>query len=411
MEMKKYRLADIAEIVISSVDKKTKPGEKIVRLCNFTDVYHNWAIKQSDYDSFMVASASDSNINKLSLKKGFVAFTKDSETRDDIGISTYIADDFDDVVLGYHCALAKPNEKIVYGKYLNAFMSSDYIKKYFELNATGSGMRFTLAVSTMEDMPIMLPSLNVQKKIGDMLSDFDKRIENLRAQNRVLEQTAKTIYDYTFLQCAGHQITYNKTLNRNIPAEWEVKEFQNICNIKRGASPRPIDDYMDPTNQGMPWVKISDASKDGSPFMLDVKESIIKDGVSKSVTVTPGTLIVSNSASPGIPKFIQLTACVHDGWLVLDKYDESFKYYLFYVILDMRENLLHIASGSVFKNLKTDYLKQLPVLIPDSKTMENFNAKIKPLFEKQLVNAKQIESLTTQRNTLLPLLITGQIEV
>lgn len=411
VEMKKYRLADIAEIVISSVDKKTKPGEKIVRLCNFTDVYHNWAIKQSDYDSFMVASASDSNINKLSLKKGFVAFTKDSETRDDIGISTYIADDFEDVVLGYHCALAKPNEDIVYGKYLNAFMSSDYIKKYFELNATGSGMRFTLAVSTMEDMPIMLPSMKVQKKVGDMLSDFDRRIENLRAQNQVLEQTAKAIYDYTFLQCAGHQTTYNKTLNRNIPTNWEVKEFQNICNIKRGASPRPIDDYMDPTNQGMPWVKISDASKDGSPFMLDVKESIIKDGVSKSVTVTPGTLIVSNSASPGIPKFIQLTACVHDGWLVLDKYDESFKYYLFYVILDMRENLLHIASGSVFKNLKTDYLKQLPVLIPDSKTMENFNAKIKPLFEKQLVNAKQIESLTTQRNTLLPLLMTGQIEM
>lgn len=411
VEMKKYRLADIAEIVISSVDKKSKPGEKIVRLCNFTDVYHNWAIKQSDYDSFMVASASDSNINKLSLKKGFVAFTKDSETRDDIGISTYIADDFEDVVLGYHCALAKPNEDIVYGKYLNAFMSSDYIKKYFELNATGSGMRFTLAVSTMEDMPIMLPSMKVQKKVGDLLSDFDKRIENLRSQNRVLEQTAKAIYDYTFLQCAGHQTTYNKILNRNIPTNWEVKEFQNICNIKRGASPRPIDDYMDPTNQGMPWVKISDASKDGSPFMLDVKESIIKDGVSKSVTVTPGTLIVSNSASPGIPKFIQLTACVHDGWLVLDKYDESFKYYLFYVILDMRENLLHIASGSVFKNLKTDYLKQLPVLIPDSKTMENFNAKIKPLFEKQLVNAKQIESLTTQRNTLLPLLMTGQIEI
>ena len=256
-----------------------------------------------------------------------------------------------------------------------------------------------------------MPLPNRQRKVGSILSVLDKRIENLRAQNRVLEQTAKTIYDYTFLQCAGHQTTYNKTLNRNIPVGWEVKEFQNICNIKRGASPRPIDDYMDPTNQGMPWVKISDASKDGSPFMLDVKESIIKDGVSKSVTVTPGTLIVSNSASPGIPKFIQLTACVHDGWLVLDKYDESFKYYLFYVILDMRENLLHIASGSVFKNLKTDYLKQLPVLIPDSKTMENFNAKVKPLFEKQLVNAKQIESLTTQRNTLLPLLMTGQIEV
>jgi type I restriction enzyme S subunit len=50
----------------------------------------------------------------------------------------------------------------------------------------------------------------------------------------VLEQTAKTIYDYTFLQCAGHQTTYNKTLNRNIPTNWEVKKLGDLLTIKNG---------------------------------------------------------------------------------------------------------------------------------------------------------------------------------
>ena len=385
VEMKKYRLADIAEIVISSVDKKTKPGEKIVRLCNFTDVYHNWAIKQSDYDSFMVASASDNNINKLSLKKGFVAFTKDSETRDDIGISTYIADDFDDVVLGYHCALAKPNEKIVYGKYLNAFMSSDYIKKYFELNATGSGMRFTLAVSTMEDMPIMLPSLNVQKKIGDMLSDFDKRIENLRAQNRVLEQTAKTIYDYTFLQCAGHQTTYNKTLNRNIPADWEVKKLGEIADFKNGIN-------YDPSKPGDKKTKIVNPEK---------------------VIVNPGDLLFSWSASLEVMMWNGVKGGLNQHIFKVTPKEYFSLYYVYFQLKDYIGNFKRMAEArkTTMGHITTDHLNQSRIAIPDEDSMRKFNAQVTPLFKKQLVNSQQIEALTTQRNSLLPLLMTGQVEV
>lgn len=390
MEMKKYRLADIAEIVISSVDKKTKPGEKIVRLCNFTDVYHNWAIKQSDYDSFMVASASDSNINKLSLKKGFVAFTKDSETRDDIGISTYIADDFDDVVLGYHCALAKPNEKIVYGKYLNAFMSSDYIKKYFELNATGSGMRFTLAVSTMEDMPIMLPSLNVQKKIGDMLSDFDKRIENLRAQNRVLEQTAKTIYDYTFLQCAGHQTTYNKTLNRNIPADWEVKTIGEIL------------DKVSATTK----IETKLYQQSGKYPVIDQSTNFIAgytDDESAVIRKTPAVFFGDHTR---IVKMINFEfARGSDGTQILYSKEQNVgPFYLYFAVKAI--DLSNMGYARHFK-----FLKDKPIAIPDKNTSDSFEKAIRPLFDKILINRKQIEALTTQRNTLLPLLMTGQIEV
>lgn len=195
MELKKYKLGDIAEILISNIDKKSKDGEHSVRLCNFVDVYHNWAITSNLSQSFMAATASVNNIKRFSLKKGYVAFTKDSETRDDIGIPAYIADDLDNTVLGYHCALVKPNTDILSGKYLNAFLHSDYIKEYFELNATGSGMRYTLSTETLNNIPILAPSLEMQEFIGNIFSDIDRKIclnrqinDNLRA-SRAQSQT------------------------------------------------------------------------------------------------------------------------------------------------------------------------------------------------------------------------------
>ena len=191
--LKSYKLGDVAEIIISSVDKKTKVGEQKVRLCNFVDVYHNWAVTQSMHESFMIASAKEKDIERLSLKQGYVALTKDSETRDDIGISTYIADNFDSVILGYHCALVKPNEDILLGKYLNAFLHSNYIKKYFELNATGSGMRYTLSAQTLYDIPILLPSLEEQEYIGNVFSTIDRKIALNRSINHNLEALVRSL--------------------------------------------------------------------------------------------------------------------------------------------------------------------------------------------------------------------------
>ena len=139
MKLTKYKLGDIANIEISGVDKKCIAGEFPVRLCNFVDVYRNWAITSEMAANFMEATARQTEINKFTIKKGQVVLTKDSETRDDIGISTYIADDFDDVVLGYHNALITPNPKLLNGKYLNALFHTDYAKRYFAFNASGSG--------------------------------------------------------------------------------------------------------------------------------------------------------------------------------------------------------------------------------------------------------------------------------
>ena len=300
-----------------------------------------------------------------------------------------------------------------------------YFLKYHvkEIEALGSGTTFReVSKTAFEKYEISIPSLPTQQKIASVLSKLDRKISVNREINRNLEELAKQIYDYWFLQfdfpnedgkpykSSGGKMVWNDVLKRDIPAGWNCFEMQNICNISRGASPRPIEAYMDTTNTGIPWIKISDATEDiESPYLLKIKDCIIPEGKEKSVSVKPDTLIVSNSATPGIPKFVELNACVHDGWLILDKYDSYYKYYLFYVIKMVRYNLLYLASGSIFKNLKTDYLKTLPTLVPDIKILQRFDEKIERIMKHILKTEREINELIELRDYILPLLMNGQV--
>lgn len=198
------KLGDIAEVLISNVDKKSKPNEKEIKLCNFVDVYKNYAITDRMTSSFMVATASNQSIEKFTIKKGYLAITKDSETRDDIGVGTYFADDFDNLLLGYHCALIKPNNKLVYSKYLNAFIQSNFVRKYYELNASGSGQRYTLTLESILSTPILLPDYDKQVLIGDMLSNTDHQIERNNLMVKKLQVLSQGIFNKFFSNETNH---------------------------------------------------------------------------------------------------------------------------------------------------------------------------------------------------------------
>jgi type I restriction enzyme S subunit len=172
----KIKLSDVADVKLSNVDKKTNPNERNVRLCNYTDVYRNWNITQDMIDSFMTASCNDNEFERFSLKKGQVAITKDSETPNDIGISAYIADDFKDVVLGYHLALITPFEEKLSGQYLNYLLHTKQLQKYFEYNAGGSGQRCSLSIDCLNKIPVSIPDIETQRCIAAILSALDEKI-------------------------------------------------------------------------------------------------------------------------------------------------------------------------------------------------------------------------------------------
>lgn len=150
--------------------------------------------------------------------------------------------------------------------------------------------------------------------------------------------------------------------------EWKEVRLGDICSVSRGASPRPIQAFL--SESGMPWVKISDATSINSRFIEKTSEYIIKEGIQKSRVVFPGDLIVSNSATPGLPKYMAIEACVHDGWLIIRDFQNVLKEFLYYVFINIRRELSNQANGSVFMNLKTEIVKNYKVLLPSIKEQQ-----------------------------------------
>ena len=419
--LKRYKLGDIAEIIISSVDKKTKDGEQKVRLCNFVDVYHNWAITKSMHNSFMIASAKEKDIERLSLKKGYVALTKDSETRDDIGISTYIADNLNNVILGYHCALVKPNEDILSGKYLNAFLHSNYIKKYFELNATGSGMRYTLSIQTLYDMPILLPSLEEQEYIGNIFSTIDRKIELNRSINHNLEAMAKQLYDYWFVQfdfpdengkpykSSGGKMIWNEKLKREIPERWFGENICRIADILSGGTPSKKEAiYWD--NGTIPFFAPTDYS--GNIFQISTEEQITEKGLvhCASSLFEKGVIIITARGSIGKLVVVGTPMAMNQSCYALQSKTEEFEY-LYFLTRQLIESLKAKGSGSVFKSIIASDIENSWLCIGSNEVVSVFCNKVKPIFESIKEKTLEIAVLTKQRDELQPLLMNGQVKV
>ena len=180
--------------------------------------------------------------------------------------------------------------------------------------------------------------------------------------------------------------------------EWQTKKIGDVVDIRRGSSPRPIHKFL--ATEGMPWVKIADATSDTSRYIWKTNEFIIEDGVTKSVKVAPETLIVSNSATPGLPKIMKITACVHDGWLVFSNYRGITRDFLYYKFIDIRRTLVNQANGSVFQNLKTDIVKEFDIRIPCIETQKKIVGILSQIDEKIELNNAINNNLVQQAQAI-----------
>jgi len=171
------RLSDVAEIIVSNVDKKSRPGERAVRLCNYTDVYASDRI-ESDH-AFMPATASSAQIERFSLCVGDVVITKDSETPGDIAIPSYVASTSPDLVCGYHLAILRP--RTADGQFLKYLLEQPVSRQYFASRANGA-TRFGLTVGAIEETPLIIPELDEQQAIGEVVRVAELSLHRLTSQ-------------------------------------------------------------------------------------------------------------------------------------------------------------------------------------------------------------------------------------
>ncbi|RVY65118.1 restriction endonuclease subunit S [Helicobacter pylori] len=390
------KLSEVCEILNSNVDKKTKENEQKVKLCNFTDVYNNWAITKYTSKKFMKATATQNEINKFSLKKGYVAITKDSETKDDIGISTYIADNFDNVLLGYHCTLLKPNQKVLNGKFLNAYLSSFYGRKYFSNCASGSGQRYTLTIDTIKDLNIPLINIETQQKIARTLSVLDQKIENNHKINELLHKILELLYEQYFVrfdfldennkpyQTSGGKMKFSKELNRLIPNDFEVKTLGELTQLKVGNK-----NANHSSNQGKyPFFTCSNNPLKCETYQFEGKHIIISGNGNFYVTHYDGKFDA-----------YQRTYVVNPN--------NPNHYVLIYLFVKSYTNYLKLQSrGSIIKFITKSDIENIKIVLPNLKTYTKWNNVLKMIEN----NNQSTQTLTALRDFLLPLLLKQQVK-
>lgn len=156
----------------------------------------------------------------------------------------------------------------------------------------------------------------------------------------------------------------NEVLRTELPDKWEALSLGEHSQIFRGGSPRPIQEFLTTSDTGVNWIKIGDVDADAK-YITATEEKIIPEGVSRSRMVYEGDLILSNSMSYGRPYIMNIQGCVHDGWLVIQKYDKAFdRDYLYYALssnLTMQQYIA-MAAGSSVQNLNKE--KVAKVVLP-----------------------------------------------
>ena len=147
----------------------------------------------------------------------------------------------------------------------------------------------------------------------------------------------------------------------------EFKTLGEIATIVRGASPRPIKNFMTDDINGIHWIKIVDVSPE-SKYITGTKEYITIDGAKKSRFVHKGDFILSNSMSFGRPYILNIDGCIHDGWLTLSNFKDYVSAdYLYYILIssDIQNEMKKKASfGGAVSNLNADIVRSIEIPVP-----------------------------------------------
>ena len=346
---------------------------------------------------FVTKEKADS-LNKANAHRGDIVITH----RGTLGQIVFIPQDsrYDRYVISQSQFRVRCNDKVL-PEYLVYYFHTPIGQHKLLSNASQVGVpALARPSSTFQQIEVELPELSIQKRAVEIITTIQKKIENNQELNDNLQQQAAALFESWF-------VNYDPWDGVQ-PSEWENAPLGSFVEIKRGGSPRPIQDFL--SDSGLRWLKISDVTSLSSPFVLEIKEHIKEEGLRKTVFLHAGELVLSNSATPGIPKILDVDTCIHDGWLYFPKSELS-KYYLYLFFKHIRKELVALGNGSVFTNLKTDILKAFPATKADESTLKEFDALVTPLFDAMLNADRENFKLAAMRDALLPKLMSSEIDV
>ena len=287
----------------------------------------------------------------------------------------------------------KINEDIVYPRYLYYLLSLIDFSLYDEGTSIPS-----LRTETLNNVEIEVPSLDVQKKSLVILEAIDKKIENNTKLNDNLEEQIELYYQYLFVT--------------NAKSKWKKGTISDLGDVIGGGTPskaRP--EYY--TKNGIGWITPKDLATTKAKFISHGENDISELGLkNSSATIMPkGTILFSSRAPIGYIAIASGEVTTNQGFKSVVPHPEIGTAYVYSFIKHNIPVIEGLGSGTTFKEVSGGTMRNVPAIIPDEGTLRKFTDFCTPLLNQQYVISEENRKLTSLRDYLLPMLMSGQISI
>lgn len=278
---------------------------------------------------------------------------------------------------------------------------------------SGTSGRQRIEIEGLKNLNISLPPLSEQKRIANILSSFDNKIEILKKENKILEDIAENIFKewfvkYNFPNKDGKPYRDNngKMIDSelgSIPEGWRIGKLGDFGQVICGKTPSTKNSSFFGGNY--PFIKIPDMTE----LYVFKTESTLTDLGSKELNgkmVPANSICVSCIATIGKVSITTEDSFTNQQINTIIPNKNIYREYLYFTLSNMQEYLELIGNrGSTTFNINTEMFRNLEIIIPNEELLESFSSATASLFEKILVNSKLTMNLEIQKDKLLKELV------
>ena len=303
------------------------------------------------------------------------------------------------IVSGLHTMVCRPRNRMALG-YLGYYLNSNAY--HHQLLPLMQGIKvLSLSRSNIQKTSVSYPiAVKEQQLIAYYFSQLDNLITLHQRKFEKLTNVKKSMLEKMFPQNGS---SYPEIRFKGFTDPWEQRKFSELVQIERGGSPRPIDDFITDTPNGLNWIKIGDAPTQGN-YITKTAEKIRPEGLSKTREVHPGDLILSNSMSFGKPYIMGIDGCIHDGWLLIRNtygvFDLTFLCHLLGTP-QMLSQYRSLAAGSTVNNLNKELVGNTVVTIPSITEQRVLGDYLEQLDNLITLHQRELEKLQNIKKSML----------
>lgn len=403
MEWKEVRLGEVADVQTGPFGSQLHKENYVNKGTPIVTVEHlgnKWFTSQN---LPMVSDEDKLRLAKYCSQEGDVLFSRVGS----VDRCSYVSKEYSGWLFSGRCLRVRPRSGIN-PEYLYYFLTNEGTKQYIRNIAVGATMP-SINTKLLNEVPITIPSLDDQRRIASILSSLDRKIELNNKINADLEEMAQAIFKNWFLDFKPFKDSkFEDSELGMIPEGWKVGRLTDVIKLMPGGTPKTSEPlYWD--NGTIPFFSPKDVN---GVYCFATEKHITEAGLNKcSSNLYPkDTIFITCRGTVGKVCLVACDMAMNQSNYAIKAIDGYSQYYVFFLVKSVVERLIKKSNGAVFSAITSKDFDE-EILIPSQKAVEDFTNVIDGFFRRIFTIGTENSRLSTLRDTLLPRLMSGELEV